>query len=98
MPDVQILRKVLEVNSEEKLLNQRRGLNSSQNGNYENIRNCTFQQVPFVLDSTYDFTHSDGKLEFDYVSTYRPPADTKPMNETKFKFLMKRLQLYVLWF
>ena len=64
--------RVAEVNNTEKLAQRLEGkLDLTQKGNWENLRNETFDGEKFVYTSSWPIPHH-GIFEFDYVSTVRP--------------------------
>jgi len=52
----------------------------SQHGNQQMIRNGVYNGIPFVFSGDWELP-STGILEFDYVSTERPPSDCVPMTD-----------------
>jgi len=57
---------------------------TSQKGNWTNFRNEKFNMVPFTIVPGEVEKLTSGIIEFDYVSTTRPPSEAKPMNEQEF--------------
>jgi len=58
--------------------------------NWSNFRNELLNNVSCdVRDDTFAEIPTSGILEFDYVSTARPPPKTTPMDETLFNERMK---------
>ncbi|CAK4070843.1 unnamed protein product [Aphanomyces euteiches] len=65
---------------------------TSQHGNWENFRNEMVDGKPAILTSSFFQTMPlKGKLEFDYVSTTRPPRGTKPMSDRRFQQLLSQI-------
>jgi hypothetical protein len=63
---------------------------TSQHGDWNNFRNATFNKVPFALsDRWINEMPLKGILEFDFVSTVRPPPDQQPVSASR---LLKMLE------
>ena len=56
----------------------------TQKGNWENLRNETFDGEKFVYTSSWKIPHR-GIFEFDYASTVRPESEAEPMEEDLFE-------------
>ncbi|GMH50206.1 hypothetical protein TL16_g00716 [Triparma laevis f. inornata] len=83
--------RVAEVNNTEKLVQRLEGkLDLTQKGNWENLRNETFDGEKFVYTSSWKIPHR-GIFEFDYVSTVRPESEAEPMEEDLFEEFVKDL-------
>jgi hypothetical protein len=65
---------------------------TSQNGDFENFRNATFNGRPINLTSTWFINcPTAGRLHFDYVSTSRPVKGIKAMSTNTFRLLTTML-------
>lgn len=81
--------------SEETRLSRKKGLNTSQRGDYSNFRNEAIGANKIDLTAHWfaKCTTNTGKLRLDYVSTRRPRLGILPLSEKRFNGLMQRLQL-----
>ena len=62
---------------------------TSQNGNWENYRNCYYNGRPIPLDvKWFQMMPRTGVVTFDYVSTYRTPSAIKPLSHDEFHSLL----------
>ncbi|GMI04608.1 hypothetical protein TrVE_jg9920 [Triparma verrucosa] len=83
--------RVAEVNNTEKLAQRLEGkLDLTQKGNWENLRNETFDGEKFIYTSSWPIPHH-GIFEFDYVSTVRPESEAEPMEVDDFADFVKDL-------
>ena len=82
------------INNEEKRFARDTGMgDTSQHRNCENFRNCTFRGITMPeLDEEFFYQPPrSGQLNFDYVSTTRPPWGTMPIEEQEFNGLVAKL-------
>ena len=64
---------------------------TSQKGNWSNFRNEKLNNMPFEINEENASTLHFGTLEFDYVSTTRPPLDAKTATDEQFIKWMEEL-------
>ncbi|GMH51778.1 hypothetical protein TrST_g8706 [Triparma strigata] len=64
---------------------------TSQKGNWSNFRNEKLNNAPFEITEENANTLHFGTLEFDFVSTTRPPADATPADHDEFIDWMETL-------
>jgi hypothetical protein len=65
---------------------------TSQNGNFENFRNATYNGRPIALTSTWFINcPTAGRLHFDYVTTSRPVKGIRGMSANTFRRLTTML-------
>ncbi|RHY32083.1 hypothetical protein DYB32_002884 [Aphanomyces invadans] len=90
-----VAQKLVETAQTEKKLSiasKRGGANTSQHMNWENFRNETLDGEKFVLTTSFfNSLPQCGRLEFDYVSTSRPPKGSKALSNRRYEQLVKEL-------
>ncbi|CAK4697956.1 unnamed protein product [Aphanomyces euteiches] len=65
---------------------------TSQHMNWENFRNESLDGEKVVLTTSFfNSLPPSGRLEFDYVSTNRPPRGTKALSQRRYEQLVKEL-------
>ncbi|GMH59163.1 hypothetical protein TrLO_g15025 [Triparma laevis f. longispina] len=64
---------------------------TSQKGNWSNFRNEKLNNAPFEITEENGSELHFGTLEFDFVSTTRPPVDAKPADDLEFLEWMETL-------
>ncbi|ETW08298.1 hypothetical protein, variant [Aphanomyces invadans] len=88
-----VAQKLVETAQTEKKLSiaSKRG-DTSQHMNWENFRNETLEGEKFVLTTSFfNSLPQCGRLEFDYVSTSRPPKGSKALSNRRYEQLVKEL-------
>ncbi|KDO32465.1 hypothetical protein SPRG_02942 [Saprolegnia parasitica CBS 223.65] len=88
-----VARKLVEIAQSEKKASiaSRRG-DTSQHANWENYRNETLDGQRIVLTTSFfDSLPQAGRLEFDYVSTRRPPPGAQALSDRRYIQLLKEL-------
>ncbi|TMW59348.1 hypothetical protein Poli38472_004417 [Pythium oligandrum] len=96
-----LLKKLAVISQEEKQFSKNRSgrRDTSQNGNWENFRNAKLDGVPYLLTTqfvlnnlltTQGSTSAERKfVEFDYISTTRPPRGMKCLTTRRFDQLVE---------
>ena len=73
-------------------------INTSQFGFYSSLRNTTLENDLVEANGEwFSKLPISGKFRCDYASTDRPRAGTKPCNETRFRRMIKRMELRELY-
>eukprot|EP00743_Colponemidia_sp_Colp-15_P010176 GILK01011180.1.p1 GENE.GILK01011180.1~~GILK01011180.1.p1 ORF type:complete len:1137 (-),score=223.73 GILK01011180.1:106-3309(-) len=80
-----LLLHLLQINQREKILRKQKKLKDcSQKGNGEQFRNEKYQRKDFEITTDWKVP-LDGIVEFDYVSSVRPPAGAEPIDVELFE-------------
>ena len=81
--------RIADVNKIEKLSSRMEGkMDLTQKGNWDNMRNETYNGEPFAYNTNWEIPES-GILEFDYVSTVRPESEAMPMSDYEFELFFR---------
>lgn len=91
--DHQLAHKILELNNDERQERKDKNLfDTSDDGQYMNFRNETIDGKAFVWNGAYKVPDV-GLLEFDYVSTTRPPFDASSVSVNMFEKIIKDVSI-----
>ena len=81
--------RIAECNKIERLSSRMEGkMDLTQKGNWENLRNETYNGEPFSYTTNFEIPDK-GIFEFDYVSTVRPESEAVPMSDSEFDAFFK---------
>ncbi|CAM9534671.1 unnamed protein product [Chrysoparadoxa australica] len=88
------LKKLMEVSNNEKaaMMRSKYQFDTSQSGNWENIRNEVYNGKPIKFKpARWTSPPSYGLLEFDYVSTHRPQRGVTAMSHKRYMQMLAQL-------